>query len=48
MIFFKTTFALSMCICFLKNHVGKIKFDELDFYCLCSPAKINFEIDFAG
>ena len=34
-----------VCTLFLKNQVGKIMLDELDFYCLCTHAKINFEID---
>ena len=38
--------ALSICTWFLKNQIGKIKFGELDFYCLCSLQKINVKIDF--
>ena len=32
---------------FLKNQVGKIKFDELDFYCLCSLQKSISKLIFA-
>ena len=38
------SYALSFCIWFLKTQVWKLKFNKLDFW----PAKINFEIDFAG
>ena len=35
---------LLICTWIMKNQVGKIKYDKLDFW----SAKINFEIDFVG
>ena len=35
-IFVLLSYPLLICTWFLKNQFGKIKFDELDFYCMCS------------
>ena len=51
------SYALSICTWFLKNQVGKIKFDKLDFFtlfemplflCLCSLQKSISKLIFAG
>ena len=37
-------FSLLICTCFLKSQVWKIKFDELDFYCLYSLQKSSSKL----
>ena len=49
-VFFSFLGLLPLLICtqFLKNQFGKIKFGELDFYCLCSLQKSILKLIFSG